>query len=252
MNDKPSITIPQGLVEALRTARRVTVLTGAGISAESGLPTFRDAQTGLWANFRPEELATAEAFLRNPRMVWEWYAWRRELIEKAQPNAGHEALVAIGLHVPRLTVITQNIDGLHQRAGGNDVIELHGNISRVKCFTENIVIETWQNSDEIPPRCPRCGDLLRPEVVWFGEMLPEKAFEQAVEASANCDVFFSIGTSGMVEPAASLPKVAQKLGAVVAIINLDVTPLVSPKLYHINGPAGTVLPQLVSMAWDER
>jgi NAD-dependent deacetylase len=249
MNNDPSLTIPQGLIDALRSARSVAVLTGAGISAESGLATFRDAQTGLWANFRPEDLATAEAFERDPRMVWEWYAWRRALIEQAQPNASHHALVTIEERVPIFTLVTQNIDSLHQRAGSHNVIELHGNISRVKCFTENIGVEEWQAGDEVPPRCPRCGGLLRPDVVWFGELLPEQAFERAVEATTHCDVFFSIGTSGVVEPAASLVRVAQRYHAVTAIINLDVTPRASQHSYQINGPAGVVLPRLVQMAW---
>jgi len=249
MNDNSSVIIPQGLVDALRGARRVAVLTGAGISAESGLATFRDAQTGLWANFRPEELATAEAFERDPRMVWEWYAWRRTLIEQAQPNAGHRALVTIEQRVPTFTLITQNIDSLHQRAGSHNVVELHGNISRVKCFAEDTSVEEWQGGDKVPPRCPRCGGFLRPDVVWFGELLPKQIFEQAVEAATRCDVFFSIGTSGVVEPAASLVRVAQRYHAVTAIINLDVTPRASQYSYQINSPAGVLLPQLVQMAW---
>jgi NAD-dependent deacetylase len=247
--DSNATLIPPGLIAALLQARHVAILTGAGISAESGLATFRDAMAGLWAQFRPEDLATPEAFRRDPRLVWEWYAWRREKVLQAEPNAGHLALVEIERHVPRFDLITQNVDGLHQRAGSINVTELHGNISRVKCFDENRVVESWEDSAEPPPRCPGCGGMLRPDVVWFGESLPEDAFEHAVEASARCDLFFSIGTSGVVEPAASLTRVASKLGATVAVINLDVEDLVSEKLYQIHAPAGILLPRLVHAAW---
>ena len=247
--ENQAVTLPPGLIAALRQAQHVAILTGAGISAESGLETFRDALTGLWSNFRPEDLATPEAFLRNPRMVWEWYAVRRKKASHAAPNAGHLALAEMERHVPRFDLITQNIDSLHQRAGSISVTELHGNIARVKCFDEEVVVETWEESAEPPPRCPHCGGMLRPDVVWFGENLPEGAFEHAVEAAAICDLFFSIGTSGLVEPAASLVRVASKMGATVAIINLDVEPLATEKLYQIHAPAGVVLPQLVCAAW---
>jgi len=247
-----AFSLAPGLVEDLRTAQHVTVLTGAGISAESGLPTFRDPMTGLWAKYRPEELATPQAFQRNPRLVWDWYAWRRALVAQAAPNAGHLALVTLEQHVPHFTLITQNVDSLHQRAGSKLVIELHGNISRTKCFGENVVVETWQESDTSPPCCPRCGNMLRPDVVWFGEQLPEQAFRDAVEAAALCDLFFSIGTSGTVEPAASLSRVAQRFGATVVTINLEVTPLESSQCYALNGQAGTILPALVRAAWPEK
>src|SRR5438094_8003346 len=168
----PSLEIPATLIETLRVARQVTVLTVSGILAESGVPTFSDAQTGLWSNFRPEDLATPAAVQRNPKLVWEWYAWRRELVDNVLPNPGHHALVELERHVPRFTLITQNVDGLHQRAGSRNVIELHGNISRTKCFEEDVLVESWTKSDETPPRCPRCGARLRPDVVWFGETLP--------------------------------------------------------------------------------
>ncbi len=251
MSSNSPIAIPHELTTALQQAQRVTILTGAGISAESGLSTFRDAQTGLWANFRPEDMATPEAFERNPRQVWEWYAWRRELVEKAEPNAGHRALVEMERRVSHLTLITQNVDGLHQRAGSKSVIELHGNIMSVKCSRENTIVETFQAGEDLPPHCPNCGGLLRPNVVWFGEMLPEASFEQAVEAAADCDLFFSIGTSGLVEPAASLAKVAQQFGAVVVFLNLDVEPFSAPKLYHLHGCAGVLLPELLKATWPE-
>ncbi|MCU0491989.1 MAG: NAD-dependent deacylase [Chloroflexaceae bacterium] len=243
--------LPTELVSALRLARHVVALTGAGISAESGLPTFRDAMTGLWAQYRPEELATPEAFQRNPKLVWEWYAWRRQLVEAAAPNPAHHALAALERLVPRLTLITQNVDSLHQLAGSSAVIELHGNIRRTRCFANGHPAETWDESKAVPPRCTICGSPLRPGVVWFGERLPEEALNNAIEASATCDFFFSIGTSGMVEPAASLPQVALKFGATVIFINLDVEDKTTPPLFRLNGKAGTLLPALVAAAWPD-
>src|SRR5436309_6556589 len=249
MSETSPQSLPDGLVAALKNARHVAILTGAGISAESGLPTFRDAMTGLWARFRPQDLATPEAFLRDPRLVWQWYAWRRELVAQAAPNAAHLALVQMEQHVPTFTLITQNVDGLHQRAGSKNVIELHGNIARTKCFDEDVIVEDWPTTDEVPPRCPRCRGLLRPDVVWFGEVLPRQAFTKAVQAATQCDLFFSIGTSGTVEPAASLLEVAQRSGAATAILNLDVTPFASTGHYRVNGQAGTILPVLLNQAW---
>ena len=160
------------LIETLRSARYVVVLTGAGVSAESNIPTFREAQTGLWSKYSPEELATPQAFQRNPKLVWEWYAWRRELVAQATPNPGHLALAELEQRVPKFSLITQNVDGLHRRTGSRNVIELHGNINRTKCFDEGDIIDSWPPTAELPPRCPRCGGYLRPDVVWFGETLP--------------------------------------------------------------------------------
>ena len=239
--------IPSGLVQALRNARHVTVLTGSGISAESGVPTFRDAQTGLWSKFKPEELATRGAFQRNPKLVWDWYAWRRELVAQAQPNAAHLALVELERRASGFTLITQNVDGLHQRAGSRDVVELHGNITRVKCFEEGLVVPTWKETDETPPRCPRCGGRLRPDVVWFGEMLPADAIDRAFAASQACNVFFSIGTSTLVHPAAALPFEALQHTAMVVEINPCSTPLTARAHYALRGTAGEVLPDLLRM-----
>ena len=188
----------------LQDARGVAVLTGSGISAESGVPTFRDAQTGLWSRYEPQELATPEAFARDPRLVWEWYAWRRELVKQAAPNPGHRALAALEARVSSFVLITQNVDGLHQRAGSQNVTELHGNIMRSKCSVEVIVVEPREDDLGIPPSCPNCGAFLRPDLVWFGEVLPVRAFEGALEAARGCDLFLSVGTSGLVQPAASL------------------------------------------------
>ena len=241
---------PQNLLDALRKARRVAVLTGSGISAESGVPTFRDAQTGFWAKFRPEDLATPEAFQRNPKLVWDWYAWRRELVSQAQPNVAHLALVELERRLPQFSLITQNVDGLHQRAGSRNVIELHGNITRTKCFEEDVPVEKWTASGETPPRCPRCGGHLRPDVVWFGETLPPAALERALAASRSCDLFFSIGTSTLVHPAASLPFEALQRGAIVVEINPDPTPLTARAHHTLRGAAGEVLPALLRAAWS--
>jgi NAD-dependent deacetylase len=241
----PALALPDGVASAISHARHIAVLTGAGISAESGVPTFRDAQTGMWAKFKPEELATPEAFERDPKRVWEWYAWRRQLVARAEPNAGHRALVELEQRVPQFTLITQNVDGLHQRAGSRNVIELHGNLARNLCFEEGTVVDHWEETGDVPPRCPRCGGRLRPGVVWFNENLPPEAIERAQAASRACDVFLSIGTSTLVYPAASLPFEALRQGATLIEINPDDTPLTDRAHFRLRGPAGTGLPALL-------
>ena len=232
---------------ALEHAASVAVLTGAGISAESGIPTFRDALTGLWANFRPEELATPEAFLANPKLVLDWYAWRRDKVTAAAPNAGHAALARLEQACEQrgaaFTLITQNVDGLHQAAASRHVIELHGNIRRVKCFDHHHPVDGWSD-DAVPPRCPQCGSLLRPDVVWFGEALPPAALDAATQAARDCDVFLSVGTSTVVVPAASLPFIARQSGACLIEINPQPTPLSTYAQFSLRGNAGTVLPTL--------
>lgn len=240
------MTIPSALISRLTTAKRVAVLTGAGVSAESGVPTFRDAQTGLWEKYKPEDLATPRAFKRNPRLVWEWYAWRRQLVAAAKPNPAHLALAEMEKLFPHFDLITQNVDGLHQLAGNRNVIELHGNITRTKCFTENTVVSSWENTGAVPPKCPRCGGLLRPDVVWFEEPLPEVEMQQAIDASDTCDVFLSVGTSTVVYPAASLPPRALRSGATVVEINPQPTPFTDQATYVLPGAAGEILPRLLS------
>jgi NAD-dependent deacetylase len=238
-----TVIIPRELIERLASARRVAVLTGAGISAESGIPTFRDALTGLWAKYDPRELATPEGFARNPKLVWDWYAERRQRIAGVQPNPGHLALAALEQRFERFTLVTQNIDSLHQRAGSRQVVELHGNIARVKCSVEKTVVNPIPE-DASPPRC-HCGAFLRPDVVWFGEMLPADALARAEEAAEHCEVFLSIGTSAQVYPAAELPLRALSAGAAVVEINPERTALTRHAQFSLQGPAGTILPQLV-------
>lgn len=245
------VAIPDELVQRLRAAQRVVVLTGAGISAESGVPTFREAQTGLWAQYDPLQLATPEAFERDPKLVWDWYAWRRELVGQARPNPGHYALVEMAKRVPQLTLITQNVDGLHQAAGSMGAIELHGNIGRVKCVREGTAVPLPATITETPPRCPQCGSYLRPDVVWFGENLPSLALQQAFAAARASEVFFSIGTSALVQPAASLPLEALEHRALVVEINPQATPLTRFVQIALAGAAGVVLPALLATVWPD-
>ena len=245
-------SIPAELIARLRQARRVAVLTGAGISAESGVPTFRQAQTGLWARYDPQQLATPQAFRRQPQLVWDWYAWRRGLVAGVEPNPGHFALAEIERRVPQFTLITQNVDSLHQRAGSRAVLELHGNIARTTCSREGRVVEAWPESDERPPRCPHCGAFLRPDVVWFGEALPADVLEAAIAATRTADVFLTIGTSGLVHPAASLPLLAARQGAVTVEVNPEETPLSEEMTYCLRGPSGVLLPALVAAVWPDK
>jgi NAD-dependent deacetylase len=233
-------------VAALRSARHVCVLTGAGISAESGVPTFRDAQTGLWARYRAEDLATPDAFARDPARIWEWYEWRRELVRAAQPNPGHRALAELAARVPQFTLVTQNVDGLHQRAGSPDVIEYHGNILRDRCGAEGVPAGRAPLSVTGLPECARCGELLRPDVVWFGEPIPREALLRADAAAADCDVFLSVGTAAVVYPAAGLAERALRSGATLLEVNLEATDLSPLADLSLRGPAGEILPQLVA------
>src|SRR6266498_2530957 len=237
------------LIRKLRNSNRIVVLTGAGVSQESGLRTFRDAQTGLWAQYKPEELASPEAFHRDPKLIWDWYSWRREAVKGVRPNPGHYALAKMEKCVPEFTLITQNVDGLHRMAGNQNVLELHGNIQRVRCADCYRFAETWDDDTESVPKCRECGGLLRPDVVWFGEALPRAQLESAVEAARSCDVFFSIGTSGVVQPAASLAFAAHNRGAVVVEINAERTPLTSKADYFLQGKSGEILPELVRPVW---
>jgi NAD-dependent deacetylase len=237
--------LPGDILATLKSSQNLAVLTGAGISAESGVPTFREAQTGLWSRYDPQQLATQQAFDDNPQLVWDWYTWRRGIISGSQPNPGHTALVDLEKFIPEFTLITQNVDGLHQSAGSHKVVELHGNIFRSKCVRENKPISDERQPKAAVPRCPDCGGYLRPDVVWFGESLPEDALEKAIHAASSCQAFLSIGTSTLVHPAASLPFLARRNGALILEINPQTTPLTALASYSIRGNAGDILPGLV-------
>jgi len=248
VNSDSAIPLPEQIARAaalLGKARHVCVLTGAGISAESGIPTFRDAQQGLWANYDPLDLATPEGFARDPELVWRWYESRREQVRRARPNPGHVALAGLAAQLPRLTLVTQNVDGLHQRAGSTDVVEYHGNILRDRCTVEQVVAERSRDAGGLLPRCAACGALLRPDVVWFGEMIPRAAMLQADAAAADCDLFLAVGTSALVYPAAGLAQVALARGVPVVEVNPHPTELTGCADIALAGPSGVVLPALL-------
>lgn len=246
----------------LRSSEVVTVLTGAGVSAESGIPTFRDALTGWWENFRPEELATPEAFIEDPARVWGWYALRRAMVRQAQPNPAHEALSYLARRLPRCTLLTQNVDGLHEAAGHEDVVSLHGSLLRVQCSAHcspafeaplSMDAQSLEDGPIAPPPCSVCGAPLRPDVVWFGEPLPEAALTRARAATFACDVFLSVGTSNMVEPAASLPWLAASHGATVLLVNPSLRGQRSgPSIVPLLGTAASLVPRLVARAWPAK
>jgi NAD-dependent deacetylase len=234
---------------AVARSKRLVVFTGAGVSKESGIPTFREPETGLWARYDPMELATPEAYLRDPAFVWGWYEHRFGVAAKAEPNPGHLAIAELERLLPEVAVVTQNIDGLHQRAGSLDVVELHGTMHSFKCVHGRHSGYRWEDvagQQDKPPRCPECGDHLRPEVVWFGEALPQEAIDRAQRLSAGCDVMLVVGTSGVVFPAAAMPLIAKEAGAVVIDVNPERDALAQRCDLFLAGPGGEVLPQLVA------
>lgn len=237
----------------LRGAKSLVVLTGAGISKESGVPTFRDALNGLWSTFDPQKLATPEAFTANPKLVWDWYEYRRNMLKTVKPNAGHYALTALEDMLPQVVIVTQNIDGLHRQAGSSDVLELHGNIARHKCFAncrgEPTLIDletlTW-NPQNGPPYCPHCGAYIRPDVVWFNEYLPLDILDRAKTLSDNADVMLIVGTSGVVQPAASLPHRAKLYNNAFLIdVNPEPDELTLIADVYLAGPSGEILPRII-------
>jgi NAD-dependent deacetylase len=232
------------LAEKLRGARRVVALTGAGVSAESGVPTFR-GEDGLWRSFRPEELATPQAFARDPVLVWEWYDWRRQKVAACAPNEGHRALAEMGKRSFAFDLVTQNVDGLHGLAGSSPVWELHGSLWSLRCTgCSRSHEDRTAPLSAIPPRC-ECGGLERPGVVWFGETLPSDVLSHAFEAASDADVFFAIGTSALVHPAASLPEVAGEGGALVVEVNPELTPLSGLVDIRLAGPSAAILPRIL-------
>lgn len=236
------------LISNMKRTARIVVLTGAGVSAESGVPTFR-GEDGLWKKFRPEELASFDAFISNPRLVWEWYSYRRRLISEVKPNPGHYALARMEDVVENFCLVTQNVDGLHRSAGSRRILELHGNIMRNRCMECGRKDESADlDVGDRLPRC-RCGGLMRPDVVWFGEMLPQEILNSAFREAEEAEVFLSIGTSAVVQPAASLPLVAKRNGAYVVEINMESTPITSQVDETILGKSGEILPRLVGEVW---
>ncbi len=232
--------------ERMKSATTIVALTGAGVSAESGIPTFRGPE-GLWQHYKPEDLATPQAFARDPRLVWEWYDWRRQKIAPALPNPAHQALAQLEHIVPEFLLITQNIDGLHRVAGSRRLIEMHGCIWQVRCLAEGTVTENREVPlRDLPPHCG-CGSLLRPDVVWFGESLSTEDQAVAFAAAGSADVFLTIGTSAFVQPAASLPIVAKDRGAFIVEINPTPTPITPFVACYLQGAAGVILPQVLSM-----
>jgi NAD-dependent deacetylase len=231
-------------ISLLKAAKRRAVLTGAGISAESGVPTFR-GQDGLWAGRRPEEVATPEAFARDPADVWEFYRWRLKNLAEVQPNAGHRALAKLERESEQFWLITQNVDGLHRAAGSENVIEVHGTVRAARCSSCSFRCDTAEVVDEELPKCPECRALLRPAVVWFGEMLPQAALAAAQEAIRQCDLMLVVGTSGVVQPAASFADWAKDHGARVIEINIERTPISLIADVTLLGKSGEILPELV-------
>ena len=232
-------------VAILKDSKRLVVSTGAGMSKESGIPTFRDAPSSLWANYDPETLATPEGFLADPPLVWRWYSERRQMIGEVKPHPGHYAIAEMEPMFERFTLLTQNIDDLHRRAGSKELIEVHGNIFKFKCFDNHHAIESLPDNDQIPPRC-HCGSMLRPDVVWFGEMLPEGALNESFTSLAMCDTILVVGTSGMVHPAAGFPSYAKSHGARVIEINPEETAITADADIFVQGPAGKVLPDVLN------
>lgn len=243
------LPFPSTLLTTLRQARHTVVLTGAGISAESGIPTFRDRLAGLWQQQDPLAVATAAGFARDPQQVWSWYAAFQQQILRAQPNPAHTTLAAWAQRVPSFTLVTQNIDGLHQRAGSPHVLELHGSLLRIQCMAAGHV--TTSVPMPIPiPTCAVCGSRMRPAVVWFDEPVHTAAFAAAQEASFSCTVFIVIGTSGLVAPAATLPMTARGQGATLVDINVEESVLARRAHYRLRGAAATILPALYAATWN--
>lgn len=244
------MNIPTALIEKLKNAHHVVIFTGAGVSAESGIPTFRDDMTGFWQNFSAEKLATEQGFLEDPALVWGWYEWRRHKVLQAQPNPAHQVIAKLSALYSKFTVVTQNVDDLHERAGSQNVLHLHGSLHQgrcIRCFQAYQHVESVGIQDECkiePPRCEHCGDLIRPSVVWFGETLPFDIVTQAEDEAAICDVMLIIGTSALVYPAANIPWLAIKYKPTTVQINMTPNALDSRVDFNLTGKAGEILPLL--------
>lgn len=242
----------QKLLERLRGAERIVFFTGAGASSESGIPTFREGPNSLWQNFDPAQYATLQGFDADPEKVWFWYAERRQQMRALSPNSTHHVIAAWQQKTPHVTVITQNIDGFHQRAGSREVIELHGTLMMDKCRQQgHKIAHDFEGALDAHPRCPECNSVLRPDVVWFSELLPEEAYDHAELMSFNCDVFISVGCSMEVYPAATLPFNAQRCGAYLVQINPDATELDAIADSNLYGKSGEILPMLWQAVWGD-
>jgi NAD-dependent deacetylase len=242
----------QPVIDLLHSTPHLAILTGAGVSKESGVPTFRDAMEGLWSKYDPAQLATPQAFQQDPALVWRWYNWRRDMVQEAQPNPAHTALAKLQTLKPKTTLITQNVDDLHERAGSQDIIHLHGNIAANRCSVNCQGTPTLiQNvppyeEGEMPPPCPHCGAYVRPDVVWFGESLPEHDLTRAYNISKKVDVMLVVGTSGIVTPAAHLPILNMQSGGVVIEVNPQPSTLTDYVKHWVAAPAGEILPTIIA------
>jgi NAD-dependent deacetylase len=241
------LTLPDAVAQRLKTASRVVALTGGGMAAESKVPTFREAQTGEWAEYDVSELATEQGYLRNPRLVWEWYDYRRRAAEATEPSTAHYALVDLEQHYPNFTLITQTIDGLHWRAGSRDLIEVNGCLRRSRCYEHGHLISAWEDVGEVPPHCPQCGSILRPDVVLFGEGLPEWELRRARAEVERCEVFLCAGNVGAIEPVASFPFIAKRSGALVLAIDTEDSIYTLMADHVIPATPGAALPELVQL-----
>jgi NAD-dependent deacetylase len=258
-NDPMTDLVPEAVAGILRDARHVVVFTGAGVSAESGIPTFRDALTGLWERFDAAQLASAAGFRTDPDLVWGWYEWRRMRTMRASPNAAHRAIAAMAAKVPKLTLVTQNVDDLHERGGSDAPVHLHGTLFAPRCFAcahaaplpPGIPDEPEGGRRIEPPHCSSCGGRVRPGVVWFGEALPATALKRAFEATRSCDLLLSVGTSSLVYPAADIPMKAHRAGATVVQVNPNPTDLDNVADFNLRGSAAVVLPALMQRAFPE-
>lgn len=252
--------IPPQLIEKIKFSQSLVILTGAGVSAESGIPTFRDLVTGVWQNFDAQKLASADGFVADPALVWSFYEWCRDKVSKIEPNPAHHAIASLVSKIPNLSVITQNVDDLHERAGNNGVIHLHGRLNHSRCFRCNEPHADLENNaakkspldrDQIidPPHCRKCGGLIRPDVIWFGEALPQNEYNLSEVLCMEADLLLIIGTSGLVYPAANLPYLAKQAGARIAQINYEVNEFESIADFNLYGKAGKLLPLLCQLAF---
>ncbi len=243
--------ISNSIIERLKSAKSILFFTGAGISAESGIDTFR-GKGGLWNKMSAQELASFDGFMKNPNLVWEWYQYRRKIVRETEPNSGHKVIADFEKYFNEVTVVTQNVDNLHKRAGSTNILELHGNIERNFCMNCKTFygVEKFLESEEVP-KCESCGGMIRPDVVWFGEMLPQEIFTEAEKKASESDVCFIVGTSAVVYPAAYIPISAKEAGAILIEINIEPTNITNQVDYSITGKAGEVLPKIFERLLDK-